>query len=129
MVTSNYLIDTNIFIDFLSGKKQLDKKFKELNIIIPAIVTGELYYGAELSNNPQRNLRRIKYSLQYFDILAIDEITSTYYAKVKKHLKLKGKPIPENDVWIGALALQYDLILVTDDQHLEEIDKLKIQKW
>src|SRR6056297_1856026 len=105
-----YLLDTNIIIDFLQGRADLKDKFTSAAAIsIPHIVTGELYYGAELSNNPIRNLKRIKNFLKSFEILSSNDITSSYYAKIKKKLKLQGNPIPENDIWIAALARQYDL--------------------
>ena len=44
-------------------------------------------------------------------------------------VKVKGKPIPENDLWIAAIAIQHNLILVSRDKHLQEIDDLSIQKW
>ena len=124
------LLDTNIIIDFLQGRKGLKDKFFEAGYIgIPHIVTGELYYGAELSFNPVKNLENIKDFLRSFDILASNDITSVYYAKIKKQLKLQGNPIPENDIWIGALALQYKLTLATNDQHLKLIEGLTIEMW
>ena len=51
------------------------------------------------------------------------------YGKIKNQLKEKGQPIPENDIWIAAIAQQYDLTLVTDDLHFDTITGLKIEKW
>jgi tRNA(fMet)-specific endonuclease VapC len=125
-----YLLDTNIIIDFLQGRENLLDKFSSATYIgIPHIVTGELYYGAELSQNPVRNLKKVKGFLKSFDILGSDDTTSEYYAKIKKQLKLHGKPIPENDIWIAALARQYNLTLVTNDQHLKLIDTITIEAW
>ena len=125
-----YLLDTNIIIDFLQGRADLKDKFTSAAAIsIPHIVTGELYYGAKLSNNPIRNLKRIKNFLKSFEILSSNDITSSYYAKIKKQLKLQGNPIPENDIWIAALANQYDLIIATNDQHLNLIDSVTVESW
>jgi tRNA(fMet)-specific endonuclease VapC len=44
-------------------------------------------------------------------------------------LRLKGRPIPENDVWIAAIALQHDLTLITRDMHFGEIENLKTAVW
>jgi tRNA(fMet)-specific endonuclease VapC len=44
-------------------------------------------------------------------------------------LREKGQPIPENDIWIAAIAQQHDLTLVTKDAHFNVIDHLKIEKW
>jgi tRNA(fMet)-specific endonuclease VapC len=51
------------------------------------------------------------------------------YGEVKNALRLKGHPIPENDIWIAAVAHQHDLTLVTRDTHFDEIDNLKIIAW
>lgn len=127
---NRYLLDTNIIIDFLQGRDNLKEKFSSATYLgVPHIVTGELYYGAELSNNPIRNLKKIKGFLKSLDILASDDVTSSYYAKIKKQLKLAGNPIPENDIWIAALALQYDLILASNDKHLKLISDLSVEMW
>jgi tRNA(fMet)-specific endonuclease VapC len=130
MSGKRFLLDTNIIIDFLQGRDDLKDKFLSSGYIaIPHIVTGELYYGAELSNNSIKNLKNLKSFLKSFDILSSDDITSSFYAKIKKQLKIRGNPIPENDIWIAALALQYDLILATNDKHMQLIDKLSVELW
>jgi len=48
---------------------------------------------------------------------------------LKASLRRKGKPIPENDIWIAAIAYQHDLTLITRDKHFSEIDELKIIAW
>jgi len=48
---------------------------------------------------------------------------------VKNALLAKGRPIPENDVWIAALARQHDLVLVTRDEHFAEVDGLTLARW
>jgi tRNA(fMet)-specific endonuclease VapC len=62
-------------------------------------------------------------------VLACDAITATYYGNVKDQLRLKGKPIPENDIWIAALALQHDLVLISRDEHFKVIEQLKVETW
>jgi tRNA(fMet)-specific endonuclease VapC len=54
-----------------------------------------------------------------------DTETARQHGAVKNKLRLKGRPLPENDVWIAALALQHDLILVTCDAHFQEVESLK----
>lgn len=44
-------------------------------------------------------------------------------------LRLKGRPLPENDVWIAALAMQYALTLVTRDAHFQEVENLQTVAW
>jgi len=58
-----------------------------------------------------------------------DVETTRNYGRIKAQLRKKGKPIPNNDVWIAAIALQYDLTVVTRDKHFDQVDGLKIEKW
>jgi tRNA(fMet)-specific endonuclease VapC len=48
---------------------------------------------------------------------------------IKSALKLRGTPIPENDIWISALAVQYNLVLITRDKHFDNVEMLTVDKW
>ena len=60
--------------------------------------------------------------------IQIDNRTSEFFGQIFKELKLKGKPIPTNDLWIGAIAKQYEIPIFTYDKHFSEIDHLEIIK-
>lgn len=62
-------------------------------------------------------------------MLSADEETANNYTLIKSGLLNKGKPIPENDIWIAAIARQYKLTLITRDKHFDEIDALSIDNW
>ena len=62
--------------------------------------------------------------LQNYNILAPDVKTGELYGSIKTVLKNKGKPIPENDIWIAAIAIQFNLPLFTSDKHFKEIDNI-----
>jgi len=62
-------------------------------------------------------------------LLTADHETADYYALIKSELLKKGKPIPENDIWIAATVKQYKLSLVTRDKHFNEINGLTIENW
>jgi tRNA(fMet)-specific endonuclease VapC len=55
--------------------------------------------------------------------------TAQQYGEIKNALRAKGRPIPENDLWIAALSLQYGLTVVTRDDHFNAIDGLPIATW
>jgi tRNA(fMet)-specific endonuclease VapC len=59
-------------------------------------------------------------------VLAPDTTTGDVYGNIKAALMKKGKPIPENDIWIAAMARQYNLQLFTTDNHFTEIDNLSL---
>jgi len=62
-------------------------------------------------------------------LLLCDEDTAHHYALIVTELRKKGRPIPQNDMWIAAIALQYDLDLLTRDAHFKEVSNLRIQGW
>ena len=61
-------------------------------------------------------------------ILGTNVETALIYGEMKHSLRVKGRPLPENDIWIAAIALQYDLTLVTRDAHFQEV-KIRTVDW
>ena len=51
------------------------------------------------------------------------------YAKIRYQLRVKGKPMPENDVWIAAAAMEHDLPLLTRDAHFRNVNGLEVLGW
>jgi tRNA(fMet)-specific endonuclease VapC len=62
-------------------------------------------------------------------VLGCDIETAHWYGEIKNILRLKGRPLPENDIWIASIALQHNLTLITRDAHFNEIEKLKTIVW
>ena len=62
-------------------------------------------------------------------LLDTNIVIAIEYGQIKNNLRAKGRPIPENDIWIAALAKQYGLTLVTRDGHFGEVDGLAIEAW
>lgn len=58
------------------------------------------------------------------DLLAIDDGTAEFYAQIFAELKERGRPIPTNDLWLAASALQHGLALATYDEHFKNISGL-----
>ena len=130
MTGSKFLLDTNIITAWLKGETAVaDKIDKAKEIHIPVIVLGELYYGALYSTQVDKNIREIKSICENYNVLPVDDETAIAYGQIKAALRKKGKPIPENDIWIAALAKRYELIVVTRDKHFKEIESIKIKKW
>jgi len=70
-----------------------------------------------------------KYLLDTNIVIASDIGTSREYGRIKDLLHKKGHPIPENDIWIAALAIEHGLTLVSRDEHFKKIDGLKRDEW
>lgn len=130
MIGNNCFPDTNIIIALLNGEDNLASKLDLYDTIyLSSIVLGELYYGAYGSANKAKNLDRIKKFIERSTLIFPDESTSAMYGQIKANLKKKGRPIPENDVWIAALAVQHKTVLATRDGHFKEVTNLKTVKW
>jgi predicted nucleic acid-binding protein len=67
--------------------------------------------------------------LGHFDVLAVTDETAMSYAMVRIGLKAKGTPIPANDAWIAALALQHKLPVLSRDRHFDAVSQLRRQGW
>lgn len=129
-MNGNFLLDTNIVIALFEKDDAIIRNIKSADIIyIPSVVIGELYYGAFNSSKKMENIEKINQFRQDANVLNCDSNTSFYYGKIKKGLKDIGNPIPENDIWIASLAIQYDLQLVSRDKHFNKIDGLITFKW
>lgn len=62
-------------------------------------------------------------------VLAILESTTQFYATVRQRLKKQGTPIPENDIWIAALALEYNLPVLSNDLHFDRVQQIDRISW
>jgi tRNA(fMet)-specific endonuclease VapC len=129
-MSGKYLLDTNIVIALFSEDPSVQKHIARAGeVFIPAIVIGELFYGAFKSGRPKANSARIENFAAVNTILACDTGTGREYGRIKKLLHKKGLPIPENDIWIAALAREHGLTLVSRDEHFRKIDELKKVEW
>ena len=99
MTGNKFLLDTNIISALLKGDISIaDKIDNALEVYIPVIALGELYYGALYSTHTKKNISDIQKILKRYNLLSIDEATTVAYGTIKASLRKKGKPIPENDI-------------------------------
>jgi tRNA(fMet)-specific endonuclease VapC len=129
-MSGKYLLDTNIVIPLFAKDPQVTERVRtSQKIFIPIIVIGELYYGARKSSRCQENIAKIDEFVRDNMILNCDVGTARQYSEIKEQLRKKGRPIPENDLWIAAIALQHQLSLVTRDPHFQQIQELNVEIW
>ncbi len=129
-MSGRYLLDTNIIIAlFASEAPTIDNLAQADEVFIPSIALGEPHYGARKSRRSQKNLERIEDFVEDSTVIGCDADTAHHYGDVKNKLRIKGRPLPENDVWIAALALQHSLTLVTRDAPFKEVEDLQTVEW
>ena len=129
-MSGKYLLDTNIVIAlFANDASVMESLTKAEEVFIPSVVIGELFYGAHKSARAKDNLARIDEFASSNLVLGCDMETARIYGDVKNALRIKGHPIPENDIWIAAIAIQHNLTLVSRDKHFNEIESLNVVIW
>lgn len=129
-MNGRFLLDTNIIIALFAKDPVIHEHIANSEeVFIPSIVLGELYFGAYKSLKIQENLKRIDDFALSNTILACNTDTAKRYGDIKNRLKEKGRPIPENDIWVAAIAHQYALTLVTKDTHFGLVENLKMELW
>jgi tRNA(fMet)-specific endonuclease VapC len=124
------LLDTNIVIALLAGEQAVVERVRATAAVyVPVVALGELYYGARKSARTAENLERVAAFARAAAVLACDSETALVYGEVKAALRSLGKPIPENDLWIAAIARQHALLLVTRDEHFSIVPGLEVDRW
>lgn len=121
------LLDTNAYAAFKRGDRDAVEILRRVETIgVSTIVLGELLSGFAAGSREVDNRRELSAFLDSprVVIFPVDEDTAEFYAHTYLGLKRKGKPIPTNDLWIAATALQYGLAVFTHDQHFLEVEGL-----
>ncbi len=121
------LVDTNVIIRYIKDEGNLDDIFEEERICFSSITLGELLLGAECSTRKAENAEVYNDFCKELEEIKPDSSVAPYYAKIKAQLKQNGHPIPENDIWIAACAMAYDLTVVTADKHFSFINGISIE--
>ena len=129
-MSGRFLLDTNIVIAIFAKEAKVQAYLLDATeVFVPAIVLGELYYGAYKSSRVTENIAKIEEFGARNAVVISDTATARAYGQIKNGLRAKGRPIPENDIWIAAIAMQYNLALVTRDVHFGEVDGLVTETW
>jgi len=124
------LLDSSVIIAHFRGKLDLFAVVAPTEpLFMPLVVLGELLKGALKSADPPKHQAKIMALLKVVAVLNPDSATAEHYARASVALEAKGMPIPENDLWIAAVALELDLPLATRDAHFDRVEGLVVIKW
>ncbi|MBI5745453.1 MAG: type II toxin-antitoxin system VapC family toxin [Nitrospirae bacterium] len=123
-------LDTNIVIRLFKNDPIIANMFAGLSALyLPVPVIAELIFTARNSSRSGENLKKYNEFIDACNILNITRETANHYSVIRLKLKQKGRPIPENDLWIAAICIEQNLPLATGDAHFDNIDDLKIVRW
>lgn len=129
MAITAVLLDTNAYAAFKQGRSEALEIVQSANrLAFNSAVLGELLAGFAVGTRDKRNRAELQQFLTSarVRILTIDEGTAAYYAATYRSLRSKGQPIPTNDIWIAASALQHGYALFSYDRHFQAIDGLLV---
>lgn len=120
-------LDTNRYSDLCRGDTWVAETIELADLVfVPFVVLAELRAGFAFGSQVPQNeavLRRFLMKPNV-EVLYADDQTTHHYANVYRQLRKQGTPIPVNDMWVAALALQYSLTLFARDAHFDHLPQL-----
>ena len=124
------ILDTNALSAFVDGEPGVQQALRrEERAAIPVIVLGEFRYGIASSRHRASYEAWLEGQLPHFEILTITDGTAVAYARLRVDLRRSGRPIPANDAWIAALALQHRLPILSRDEHFDVVAGVQRTAW
>lgn len=124
------ILDTNALSAFIDGTAAVGGVLQEQpRACIPVIVLGEFRYGIAQSRQRADYEHWLATELRAFEILTVTAQTTLAYADVRSALKRNGTPIPANDAWIAALAIQHHLPILSRDRHFDSVPNVVRREW
>jgi tRNA(fMet)-specific endonuclease VapC len=125
------ILDTNAVSDFADANQGLLDRLQQSaeDIHLPVIVLGEYRYGVKSSRLRAARESWLDELESTAIVLAVTSETSRIYADIRHELRLAGRPIPENDLWIAALTRQHGLSLLSNDAHFDHVFGLERISW
>ena len=126
------LLDTNVLVGILRGNKKVYRRFLMHvgDMAVPAMVLGELIFGAEKSKNPAKNRNLITTIMSTLPVMHTNAAIMEKFGEQKAMLSGRGEIVEDADVLIAATALAYDATLVTGNLgHFSRLDGLNLEDW
>ncbi len=123
------LLDTNAYTALMLNEPEVVAILEKAEeIYIPVVVLGELFFGFANGSRNKENLHLLNdfLALPGVSILNTSMETAEIYAKLLLALRKKGKPIPTNDIWIAALAVETGALVISNDNHMSYIDQIRL---
>ena len=128
LINGKGALNSNAVVNALNNRLDLSR-IGIIEAFVPIIAIGELLYGVHKSVRASENRARLHGYLEDVIVLGCSMETADLYGKIKLALRRAGTPIPDNDMWIAAIALEDGLPIVTNDKHFTYIEGLEIVRY
>lgn len=128
----NYLLDTTAYSELLRGHKKVGEIVRNADdLYIPNVVIAELEYGFRLGTRQPENEKLLTrfVSNKKVHVLLPDNATTSYFVNIAIFAHKKGVQLSSHDIWIAALAEQWDVILVSFDKDFKHLSYENLQLW
>lgn len=119
------LLDSNAYSRLMRGDEQAATVVRDATeILMSAVVVGELLYGFRSGSRFDRNATDLRSFLDnpHVSFVPVGPVTADRYSRIAAALRARGSPIPTNDVWIAAHAMETGADLVSADRHFKAVD-------
>ena len=125
------VLDSNALISLFDGDASVaDAMSQAETVLIPAVVLGEVRLeldGTRRAREAETALARLL-DRPNVEVLPVTEETASFFVTIMRLLKKNGTPIPTDDVWIAAGALESGGVLLTRDRHFDRIPILRTMR-
>jgi tRNA(fMet)-specific endonuclease VapC len=121
------LLDTNAYSALLRGHDEVaDRVRRAERVVFSTVVAGELLLGFRLGTRLKKNMAELDAFLEnpYVSLVPVTLTTADRFARIAAALRVKGRPIPTNDIWIAAHAMEAGAELLSFDAHFGAVDGL-----
>ena len=121
------LLDTNAYAALMRGHVGVASRVRRAEqVVLSAIVVGELLFGFRSGARYKKNIEELEAFLDnpYVAFVPVTRTTADRFGRIADSLRRKRKPIPSNDMWIAAHALETGTDMISFDQHFKAIDGL-----
>lgn len=124
------IIDTNALSAWRDGEAALlDVISQAPPLVLPVVAVGEFRYGISRSRERSQAAAWLDRVAAAVRVVGVTLDTAHTYAEIRLMLHRKGRPIPTNDIWIAALAVQHGLAVLSRDAHFDAVDGLTRVAW
>lgn len=121
------LLDTNAYSELRRGHPTVAQIVRSSEqILFSAVVAGELLYGFRRGARYDRNVSELREFIESprVTFLPVSFVTGDRFGRIAASLRGKGTPIPSNDIWIAAHAMESGADLLSSDEHFRNVDGL-----
>ena len=119
------LLDTNAYTALFRGHTGVATRVRRAEqVLISTVVAGELLFGFRNGSRYETNVAELEDFLAspYVTLLPVTFVTADRFGRIAATLRRKGRPLPTNDIWIAAHAMESGADLLSFDHHFAEVE-------